>query len=81
MATINETTRRMITTAIKVTTDEYRSGWDRIFGGLPTAKTPAEAWRLHAAGCRCDMCSAWIDELVTAAKAQFNAERHDNGGS
>ena len=32
MATINDTTRKMITTAIKPTTDEYREGWERIFG-------------------------------------------------
>lgn len=32
MAAVNEHTYRMITTAIKTTTDAYREGWERIFG-------------------------------------------------
>lgn len=32
MAARNEHTCKMITTAIKTTTDAYREGWDRIFG-------------------------------------------------
>ena len=31
MATVNDHTRKMVTTAIKPTTDAYRDGWDRIF--------------------------------------------------
>lgn len=32
MAARNEHTCKMITTAIRTTTDAYREGWDRIFG-------------------------------------------------
>lgn len=41
MAAINDTTRKMITTAVKGTTQAYRDGWDRIFSKkaeLPTAR-------------------------------------------
>ncbi len=40
MATNNDITRRMITTAIKPTTDAYREGWERVFGDKNCMKTP-----------------------------------------
>lgn len=49
MAAINDTTRKMITTAIRGTTDAYRVGWDRIFGELPTAASREQL-------CRCPAC-------------------------
>lgn len=57
MAAINDTTRKMITTAIKVNTPEYRDGWDRIFGRkveLPTAANREQA--RQARGCSCPAC-------------------------
>lgn len=55
MAAINEHTRKMITTAIKKTSDEYREGWDRIFGKKKPAREQHECPNHDADGV-CWLC-------------------------
>ena len=52
MAANNDHTGKMITTAVRKTSDDYLAGWERIFGTkaeLPTATSREQL-------CRCPAC-------------------------